>query len=98
MRRIFFVLDSLTFWTYASWFTTFVVFVGVFGEVVAEITDWVESEQGKKRLNRLSAFILVAGLAGELLTLVTTSVLASREIATLNNETARIQKSVAWRR
>ncbi len=82
------ILRSLSFWTYLSWGATFVVFVGVAGEVIAEFTGWIGSETKRKRVNRLSAFVLVGGLAGELLTLVMTSVLASAEIATLNKDAA----------
>lgn len=97
MRIVSSIFGSLSLWTYASWLATFVVFIGVFGEVVAEFTDWIKSEHRKKRLNRFSAFVLVVGLVLELLTLVMTSILADSEIAALNNDTVRLQEKLAFR-
>ncbi len=57
-------LSSGALWSYGS---AFVVLVGVVGETVTELTEWIKPESRKKRVAKISAFILIVGLTGDLL-------------------------------
>jgi hypothetical protein len=57
-------VSSATLWTYGS---AFVVLVGVVGETVTELTDWVKPEARKKKLQTISAIVLIVGLTGDLI-------------------------------
>jgi hypothetical protein len=51
-------------WTYGS---ALVVLLGVVGESIADLTEWVKSERLKKKLAVASALILILGLTGDLI-------------------------------
>jgi hypothetical protein len=50
-------------WAYGA---AFLVFVGVVGESVADLTSWIKDESRRKRIEKASALILILGLAGDL--------------------------------
>ena len=57
-------LSSGALWSYGS---ALVVLVGVVGETVTELTDWIKPESRKKRIAKVSALVLIVGLTGDLL-------------------------------
>lgn len=58
------------------------VLVGVVGETVTELTDWIRPESRKKRIAKISALVLILGLTGDLLGIRETQV----EVAFLTKE------------
>jgi hypothetical protein len=41
--------------------------VGVVGETITELTDWIKPECARKRVAKISAIVLILGLTGDLL-------------------------------
>jgi hypothetical protein len=78
--------SSLAFWDWAGYVSTGLVFIGVVGESIIELTDWVKLPERKKRAGKASALILILGLAGELISTVKISGVTGELIATLNKE------------
>ena len=66
--------------------------VGVVGEYLAEFTRLLTVEDAKKYLTKCSTFVLVVGLALELLATVRTTQLSNREIASLDYEAGEARK------
>lgn len=67
-------LPSLTtgdWWAYSS---ALVVFIGVAGESIADLTQWIESESHKTILARTSALVLILGLAGDIISIHLTQI------------------------
>jgi hypothetical protein len=98
--------SKLGWWDWVAYISTGLVFVGVAGESIAELTRWISrySEEWNDWIKKASALLLIVGLAAELISLVRTSELTGRLVATLNQEavdahleTARIEKEYAPR-
>jgi len=66
-------------WAYGS---AFVVLIGVIGESVADLTSWIKDERFKKRLEKVSALILILGLTGDLVSIC----IGQRELAAIIKE------------
>lgn len=75
-------------WAYGS---AFLVFIGVVGETIADLTDWIKDEHLSKKIEKASALLLILGLAGDLVSIG----LGQTEIAGLNRETAQLRKDAA---
>lgn len=73
------VLSSLLFWEIAGYISTAIVILGCIGEYIAEFTCIPKSEGEKHRISKLSLIILIAGIAGELLTAVRSSQISEAE-------------------
>ncbi|HKY87200.1 MAG TPA: hypothetical protein VJL90_10600 [Pseudorhodoplanes sp.] len=74
---------SLEFWDIAAYFTLGAVLIGVLGESVVQFTSWI-SEPRAHTVGKASALILIAGLAGEMVTHAKNSELTGKITATLN--------------
>ena len=72
-------------WTYGS---AFVVLMGVVGESIAELTKWVKPECRAKKLAKVSALVLILGLAGDLVAIHMTQI----STASLNHEAGEARK------
>lgn len=75
-------LPALTkgdWWAYGS---ALVVFLGVVGESIADLTPWIKSDRPRQTLAKISALALIIGLAGDIVSLHLTQI----ETATLNKE------------
>src|ERR1039458_3012097 len=72
-------LSSGALWSYGS---AFVVLVGVVGETITELTDWIKPEDLRKRVAKISAIVLILGLTGDLLGIRETQI----EVASLTKE------------
>jgi hypothetical protein len=75
-------------WAYGS---AFVVLVGVVGESIAELTKWVKPECRAKRLAKMSALLLILGLAGDLVAIHMTQLAT----ASLNQEAGEANERAA---
>src|SRR5207249_11771224 len=78
-------LESLTigqWWAYGS---AFVVLLGVVGESIADLTEWVKPERKKKRLEKASALILILGLTGDLVAIHISQVELARVTTDVGN-------------
>jgi hypothetical protein len=75
------LLSTLGWWEVAEYAACAVVFIGVLGETIA--SRFKDENRNKKRLERLSAIVLLVGLAGELVGLISASKLTGKIIATL---------------
>jgi hypothetical protein len=73
-------------WSYGS---AFIVLIGVIGESIADLTNWIEDECFKKRLEKASALILILGLAGDLVAIG----IGQREMAALTKEAGNAKTS-----
>jgi hypothetical protein len=60
----------LRFWDGVGYASTALVFIGVVGESLVELTNWMKLPERKKRIGKASALILILGLAGELISTV----------------------------
>jgi len=103
--------SDVSFWEFCGYMALGAVFLGVVGESIAEFTDWPKRIGYDKTITRVSALILIAGLASEGITQVNTNTsndeLVGRqqgEIAVLHEratqaerETARIKERIADR-
>jgi hypothetical protein len=88
LLRLVYWLASLTatgWWAYGS---AFVVFVGVVGESIAALTNWIRPEDRAKRLEKASALVLILGLAGDLVSIHMTEIAT----ASLNEEAANARR------
>jgi hypothetical protein len=75
-------------WAYGS---AFLVFIGVVGETIADLTKWIKDQGARKTVEKASALVLILGLAGDLVSIG----LGQTEIAGLNRETAQLRKDAA---
>src|ERR1700733_10024929 len=78
--------SSLLFWEIIEYSATGIVILGAVGEYFAEFRDRPRDESERKKFAKLSALVLIGGLALELLGLVRTSQISGQTIATLNQE------------
>jgi hypothetical protein len=79
-------LSSGAWWSYGS---AFIVLVGVVGETITELTDWIKPEDRRKRVAKVSAIVLIIGLTGDLLGIRETQI----EVASLTKEAGDAKKS-----
>jgi hypothetical protein len=90
--------SALTWWEYADYAATLVVFIGVLGELLAEFTNVFKTKDNKvreKRVTLIFTLVLLVGLAGELTALVQTSNVTSKITEILRNDIAAAYKSAA---
>jgi hypothetical protein len=59
---------SYRFWDDAAYVALALVFIGVVGESIKELTSWIRGHHKKKVWGKVCAVILIAGLAGEIMT------------------------------
>src|SRR5271168_4054073 len=81
-------LSAGALWSYGS---AFVVLVGVVGETITELTEWIKPECVRKRVAKISAIVLILGLTGDLLGIRETQI----EVASLTKEAGDAKKSAA---
>jgi len=81
--------SSLTVWELAGYAATGIVMLGVIGESIVEFTNWITDERWQSMVGRASALVLVAGLAGEILTQVQVNSISGRMIAFLNTQVSQ---------
>jgi hypothetical protein len=79
-------LSSGALWSYGS---AFVVLVGVVGETITELTEWIKPEADRKKIAKISAIVLILGLTGDLLAIRETQI----EVASLTKEAGDARKS-----
>ena len=73
--------SSLGFWEIVDYIATGIVLIGVAGESVAEFLRFPKDEYKRTQVAKLSALILIVGLAGELVSVVQTSRFSGQLIA-----------------
>ncbi len=83
----------LRFWDRVAYAATTLVFIGVVGESVIELTSLVKTPERRKRIAKLSALVLILGLAGELLSQSKISELTGEITAILNKEAGDARKA-----
>jgi hypothetical protein len=93
------LMSSAHCWEIAGYFSTALVLIGVIGEFVGELTNWVSSELWKRRLLVASTLTLIIGIAAEILTQVQSNSKNSLVIGILNKSvederTARVNLEV----
>lgn len=76
----------LRFWDWFGYASTALVFIGVIGESVVELTNWVKLPERKRRIGKASALVLILGLAGELISGFKISGITGEITASLNKE------------
>ncbi len=81
-------LASLTAGDFCAYGSAFVVLVGVIGESIAELTEWVKPKSRNKKLAISSALLLILGLAGDLVAIHMTQIAT----ASLNQEAGEARK------
>ncbi len=79
-------LSSGALWSYGS---AFVVLVGVVGETITELTEWIKPESARKKIAKISAIVLILGLTGDLLAIRETQL----EVAALTKEAGNAKDS-----
>jgi hypothetical protein len=77
---------SLPFWEAVESIATGFVILGAIGEYLAEFRRFPNEQHKREQFAKLSALVLIAGLAVELVGLVRTSQLSGQIIAELNRE------------
>lgn len=55
------------FWEFWGYIATGAVLLGVVGEFVTELTNWICDARLRKLIEKLSVLVLIAGIAGEIL-------------------------------
>jgi hypothetical protein len=73
-------------WAYGS---AFIVLVGVVGESVADLTNWIKDTKLKKRVEIISALVLIVGLTGDLISIG----IGQREFEALTTEAGDAKRS-----
>jgi hypothetical protein len=81
---------AINFWEGWGYVALAAVFIVVVGESIEEFTDWPKKSGFDKRLTRLSLLLLIAGLAGEIITQPNTNMANDRFVALLNRETGQL--------
>jgi hypothetical protein len=67
--------------------------VGVVGESIADLTEWVKPERKKKRLEKASALVLILGLAGDLVAIHISQVELARVTTDVGNTRRAAEKA-----
>jgi hypothetical protein len=78
--------SSLRFWGWVGYVATALVFIGVVGESIVELTSWVKSPLRKTTIGKVSALLLILGLATELTSGFKISQITDEITAILNKE------------
>jgi hypothetical protein len=86
------LMSRISFWETWGYVALGAVLVGVAGESIKEFTHWLERIGWEKRISRLSALILIAGLAGEGITQPNSNAASATLIAYLNNQSAQTRR------
>jgi hypothetical protein len=90
---------SAAVWEFWGYVATGAVFIGALIESI--VTFWphaVKNETAKERVGKGASLLLIAGVAGELLTQVRSNLLNERVIALINRESAQLEAVIAPRR
>lgn len=83
---------SLWWWTVGEYAATLLVILGVIGEYVADFTKWAKKKPGRKdRIGKRATLLLIAGLAGELTTLVQVNRYSGLEIAQISERAEQLR-------
>jgi hypothetical protein len=77
--------SSLVAWEFRAYVATGVVMLGCVGEAVVEFTTWITGP-ARKHFGRVSALVLIAGVAAEILTQAEVNTISNQEIADLNSK------------
>jgi len=86
-------LESLAeFWERLDYAGLFLVFVGVIVESVVEFTSLIKSSLWKPKIGKISAFVLILGLALELIASSRLSVINRKVVGILSKEAAEAGK------
>lgn len=89
-------LESLAeFWERLDYAGLFLVFVGVIVESVVEFTSLIKSSLWKPKIGKISAFVLILGLALELIASSRLSVINRQVVGILSKEAAEAEKRAA---
>jgi len=84
------LLAEISFWEFWGYVALAAVAIGVIGESIKEFTDLPGSMGIERPLTRISALILIAGLAGEGITQPNTNAANAKLVALANKETAQL--------
>jgi hypothetical protein len=84
------LMSDVSFWEFWGYAALAAVLIGVIGESIKEFTDWLERTGWEKKISRLSALILIAGLAGEGITQPKTNAVNATLIAFLNKQSGQL--------
>jgi hypothetical protein len=84
------LLADISFWETWGYVALGAVVIGVIGESIEEFTEWPEFMGIEKPLKRLSALVLILGLAGEGVTQPNTNAANAKAVAFANKETAQL--------
>jgi hypothetical protein len=84
------LMSDVSFWEFCGYIALAAVLIGVIGESIKEFTDWLERIGWEKKISRLSALILIAGLAGEVITQPKTNAVNATLIAFLNKQSGQL--------
>src|SRR5713226_7856908 len=76
----------LSFWDWFGYIATALVFFGVVGESITELTNLLKSDHVRKRIEKISALVLILGLALELFSGFKISGFNEQITAVLNKE------------
>lgn len=89
-------LESLAeFWERLDYAGLFLVFVGVIMESVVEFTSLIKSSFWKPKIGKISAFVLILGLALELIASSRLSVINRQVVGILSKQAAEAEKRAA---
>jgi hypothetical protein len=84
------LLAAISFWEFWGYVALAAVVIGVIGESIEEFTEWPKVMGVEKPLTRISALILIAGLAGEGITQPNTNAANAKLVAFANRQTAEL--------
>jgi len=84
--------SSLALWEHADYAATIVVFLGVLGETLAEFTN-AFGKSRKATATKISTFVLLLGLLGEVPALIRSAALTDRIMEALRNDVAAAYNS-----
>jgi hypothetical protein len=87
--------SALGWWEIAGYIATGLVLLGVVGESLVQFTKWIPANW-ESRAGNISALILVAGLACEILTQVMVNATSGQIIALLNNEAMALRYEISY--
>jgi hypothetical protein len=84
------LMSGVSFWESWGYVALAAVFIGVVGETIEEFTNWPKRIGYEKAITRISALILIAGLAGEGITQSNSNATNATLVALLNNQTGQL--------
>jgi len=89
------LLSTISFWETWGYVALGAVLLGVVGESVKEFSKWPERIGWEKKLGRVSALVLIAGLAGEGITQPNTNAANATLVAFVNKQAAQARLEIA---